>query len=90
MLWPFNTVPRVMVTQNHKVIFLVLSDCNFTTVSQQGQMAEKIFTNTTLDRKLIFNIYKEIKKLDIKITNNLIKMGYRPKQRTLKRQISNS
>ena len=32
---------------------------------------EKIFTNLSSDRGLIFKIYKELKKLDIKIPNNL-------------------
>jgi hypothetical protein len=34
---------------------------------------EKIFTNTTSDRELIFNIYKELKKLDSRELNNPIK-----------------
>jgi hypothetical protein len=44
----------------------------------------KIFTNPTFDRKLMSNIYKEIKKIDSREPNNLIfKMGYRAKQRIL-------
>jgi hypothetical protein len=34
---------------------------------------EKIFTNPTSDRGLIFNIYKELKKLDSREPNNSIK-----------------
>jgi hypothetical protein len=33
---------------------------------------EKIFTNPTVDRGLIFNIYKELKKLDSRESNNPI------------------
>jgi hypothetical protein len=33
---------------------------------------EKIFTNSTSDRELISNIYKEIKKLDSRQPNNPI------------------
>jgi hypothetical protein len=29
MLWPFNTVPHVVVTPNHKIISLILHNCNF-------------------------------------------------------------
>ena len=34
---------------------------------------EKIFTNSTSDRGIIFNIYEELKKLDSRETNNSIK-----------------
>ena len=39
-----------------------------------------IFTNSKSDRGLISNIYKELKKLDSRTSNNPIKMGYRAKQ----------
>ena len=42
---------------------------------------EKIFTNLTSDRRLISNIYKELRKLDPREPNIPIKMGYRSKQR---------
>jgi hypothetical protein len=46
---------------------------------------EKIFTNPTSNSRLISNIYKELKKLDSRESNNSIlkKMGYRAKQRIL-------
>ena len=36
---------------------------------------EKIFTNPISDRALISNIYKELKKLDSKESNNPVKNG---------------
>jgi hypothetical protein len=44
---------------------------------------KRIFINPKSDRGLISNIYKELKKLDSKNSNNPIKMGYRAKQRIL-------
>lgn len=32
LLWPFNTVPHVVVTPNHKTISLIFHNCNFATV----------------------------------------------------------
>jgi hypothetical protein len=51
---------------------------------------ERIFTNPTSDRELISKIYKDLKKLDTNNPNNPINIGYRAKQRILKRGISNS
>jgi hypothetical protein len=45
---------------------------------------KSIFSNPKSDRGLISNIYKELKKLDSRNSNNSIKkMGYRAKQRIL-------
>jgi hypothetical protein len=38
---------------------------------------ERIFTNPKSDMRLLSNIYKELKKLDSRYSNNPIKMGYR-------------
>ena len=45
---------------------------------------ERIFTYPKSDRRLISNIYKELKKMDSRKSNNPIKMGYIDKQRILK------
>jgi hypothetical protein len=50
---------------------------------------EKIFTNPTSNRGLISKIHKGLKKLGINKSNNLIKTGFRGKQRILNRGISN-
>jgi hypothetical protein len=44
---------------------------------------ERIFTYPKSDRGLIFNIYKELKTVDSRKSNNPIKMGLRAKQRIL-------
>ena len=50
---------------------------------------EKIFTKPTSDRGFIYKIYNELKKLNIKIPNNQLKMRYIYKQRIQNRRISN-
>ena len=32
MLWPFNTIPHVVVTPNNKIILLLLYNCNFASI----------------------------------------------------------
>jgi hypothetical protein len=44
-------------------------------IKQQPADWEKIFTNPTSNRRLISNIYKELKKLDSRELNNQIKNG---------------
>ena len=44
---------------------------------------EKILTNPKSDRGLIYNIYKELKKLPSEIQITALKMGFRAKQRIL-------
>ena len=44
-------------------------------IKWQPMEGEKILTNSTSDRGLIFKIYKEFKKLDINKSNYLIKKG---------------
>jgi hypothetical protein len=44
---------------------------------------ERIFTNPKSDRRLISNIYKELKKLTPEIQITPLKMGYSAKQRIL-------
>ena len=44
---------------------------------------ERMFTYPKSDGGLISNIYKELKKLDSRNSNNPLKMGYRAKQRIL-------
>jgi hypothetical protein len=43
---------------------------NTTKCQQKKRYWEKIFTNTTSDKGLISNIYKELKKVDSRETNN--------------------
>ena len=51
---------------------------------------ERIFTYLKSDRGLIFNIYKELKKVDSRKSNNHIKkMWLKAKQRFLTRRIPN-
>ena len=44
----------------------------FNETKWQPRESGKVFTTPTSDRELIFNIYKELKKIDIKIANNSI------------------
>ena len=49
---------------------------------------EKVFTKATSDRGLASKMYKELKKLDIKIQNNPTKkMGYRFKQNSQQKNL---
>ena len=50
---------------------------------QQPTDWQRIFANSTSDRGLLYNIYKELRKLDYRELNNPRKMGYRAKQKIL-------
>ena len=47
----------------------------FNRIKWQPTDWENVFTNPTSDRGLIFNIYKELKKLDSRETNNTSNNG---------------
>jgi hypothetical protein len=50
MMGPFNTVPHVAVTPNHKTTLLLLHNCNFVNVITRGcnpQVKNRCFTLTT-------------------------------------------
>ena len=57
------------------------------TTKEQPIDWERFFTNLTSDRGIISKIYEALKKLDTNNPNNLIRMGYRAKQRILNRGI---
>ena len=59
------------------------------TTKEQPIDWERFFTNLTSDRGIISKIYEALKKLDTNNPNNLIRMGYRAKQRILNRGILN-
>ena len=67
------TKPGLHSTDNHSESLFVPT---VWVKSKQHQTDwEKIFTNATLNRRLIFNIYKELKQLDFREPNNPIKNG---------------
>jgi hypothetical protein len=56
MLWPFNTVLHVIMTPGHKIITLLLQNCNFATVMNQD-------VNVWNAGHLICNPYERVHRL---------------------------
>jgi hypothetical protein len=59
----------------HKIAKLLLGNGHYQWDKTATNRLGKIFTNLTSDRRLISNIYKELKKLDSSKPNNPIKNG---------------
>jgi hypothetical protein len=79
----YSLISRIEKWDHRKLQSLFKAKDTLYRTKQQPTDWERICTNPKSNRGLISNIYKELKKLDSRKSNNPIKNGYRAKQRIL-------